>query len=387
MTRRSPFVVGVNLTWLVPGVVGGSEEYTLRLLLAVPSLLPDHLRLRIYGRPDLLDAYPDLAGGAEYVTTPPVRSKAARIALEHSWLAHRSRNDDVVHHAGGTVPYVRAKPTVVTVHDPQPLDHPENFDPVKRRWLALALPHSVRVARLVLCPSRYTADRLRQLLAVPEHRVRVVPHGHRVAGGPAGDAPSWSSRVAGASIEPERFGRYLLYPAIAYPHKRHCDAVRLLACLGPGLDDVQVVFTGRPGPESGAIHAEAARLGVADRVHHLGRVPAPDLEDLYRSAAALVFPSAYEGFGNPALEAMSLGCPAVVSDAGALPEVVGDAGLVVPVGDVTALAEATRSVLVDRRLADELRAKGRARARCFDVGIAAARLADVYGELASTRRA
>jgi len=378
-----PTTIGVNLTWLVPGVVGGSEEYTVRLLEAVAPFLPEGVGLRLYGRDDLARAHPALVGLHRFVRVPALPGgRVSRVALESSWLAGLTRGDAAVHHAGGTVPPLRLAPAAVTVHDPQPLDMPENFDRLKRWWLGRSLPHAVGAARLVLCPSRFTADRLRDLLGVPDEKLRVVPHGHRSPPAEPDDGEG-SGRRSRAAVA---YGRYVLYPAIAYPHKRHVDVVRLLDRLGPGHEDVAVVFTGRPGPESGAVAAEAERLGVADRVHVLGRVPAAELEVLYRSASALVFPSAYEGFGNPALEAMGLGCPAIVSDAGALPEVVGEAGLVFPVGDVDAMAGKVARVLDTPDLADELRRRGRARAADFDVDIAAKRLADVYRELVDAGR-
>ncbi|MEM9565562.1 MAG: glycosyltransferase family 1 protein [Actinomycetota bacterium] len=374
----APAAVGVNLTWLVPGVVGGSEEYTVRLLEAAGPRLPPGLRLRLYARPDLLDAHPGLGHHHEVVLAPVLPGgRAARVVQEATWLAGQSRADAAVHHAGGTVPVRRTVPSAVTVHDLQPLEQPENFHPVKRRWLAWSLPRAVAAARLVLCPSGHTADRLREVLRVPADRIRVVHHGHRL---PA------LEHDRGADGPQHRFGRYVLYPAIAYPHKRHIDVVRALARLGSGLDDLAVVFTGRPGPETAAITAEAARLGVAERVVQLGRVPWADLAALYRSAVALVFPSAYEGFGNPAVEAMGLGCPVVASDAGALPEVISDAGLLAPIGDVDAIAAAITRVATEPGLAATMRTRGRARAREFDVDIAADRLLDVYRELAGPSR-
>ena len=379
MTARSELpAVGVNLTWLVPGVVGGSEEYTVRLLEAVHPLIDGRLRLRLYVRPEFGAAHPRLLDRQPVVTAPAIGSKPGRVALEHTWLAAVSAGDDVVHHAGGTVPYLRSAPAIVTIHDLQPLEMPENFGPVKRAWLARAIPHAARSARLVLCPSRFTADRLQELLGIPEERVRIVRHGHRPT----------SCRPTGAVPGPgpvQRFGRYLLYPAIAYRHKRHVDAVQALARLGPGFDDVKLVLTGRPGPELETVLAEASLLGVGGRVVALGRVPAAELDELYRSAVALVFPSSYEGFGNPALEAMSVGCPVLAADAGALPEVIDDAGLLFPVGDSTALADAIARVLGEPALAGSLRERGLARARAFDAGIAARQLADVYCEVADSR--
>ncbi len=372
---------GVNLTWLVPGVVGGSEEYTIRLLEAAGPMLAPQLELRLYGRADLARAYPGLAADHEWVEAPVwPGGRLGRVAQEATWLRGRSRHDDVVHHAGGTVPLGGRRPMVVTVHDLQPLEHPENFGPIKRRWLGRSVPRAVDTAELVLCPSSNTADRIHELLGVAAHRIRVVPHGHR----PPPASPPTADGDDGRVAPTERYGRFLLYPAIAYPHKRHIDLVRLLDRLGPDRSDVDLVLTGRPGPESERVLAEAGRLGVGHRVHQLGRVPAAELHALYRAADALVFPSSYEGFGNPAVEAMGLGCPAVVSDAGALPEVVGSAGLVFPVGDIGAMADAVGRVLDDQDLAEDLRRRGRERAPEFDVEIAAARLVDVYREMTDT---
>ncbi len=398
-TERSTGVatIGVNLTWLVPGVVGGSEEYTVRLLQAVAPLLDGKTELRLYVRAELLAAYPDLADLHRTVVAPGVGSKAGRVGLEQTWLARATLGDRFVHHAGGTVPFVRSQPAVVTVHDLQPLEMPENFHPLKRAWLARVIPYAVRSARLVLCPSGFTADRLQHVLGVPADKIRVVNHGHRrprassstttsatasATGSTASPIMSTDAEHAGSAPDPRtRFGRYLLYPAVAYPHKRHIDVVRALARLGPDAKDVQVVFTGRAGPELPNVMAEARRTGLADRVHALGRIPVAELEALYRSAVALVFPSAYEGFGNPALEAMNLDCPVVASDAGALPEVVGEAGVVVPVGDVAGFAVAIESLLNDATLGDRFRRLGADRARGFDSGIAARQLAEVYCEL------
>ena len=257
-------------------------------------------------------------------------------------MAAATRNDDVVHHAGGVVPLVASTPTVVTVHDLQPLEMPDHFSALKRRWLGAMIPRSVRTARLVLCPSRFTADRIGACLGVGPDRVRVVPHGHEpVAAVDAVDP-----------VDPDlvdRYGRYLLFPAIAYPHKRHVDLIAALDHLRRRFDDVSVVLTGRPGPSSAAVDEEVRRRGLAGRVHVLGRVPDDELDRLYRSATALVFPSAYEGFGNPVLEAMIRGCPVVTTDAGALPDVVGEAGIVVPVGDPRAIAAAVERVLTEQR--------------------------------------
>jgi glycosyltransferase involved in cell wall biosynthesis len=246
---------------------------------------------------------------------------------------------------------------------------PENFGWVKRHWLNRMIPYSSRVAAVVVCPSRFTADRLVERLGIPSEKIRVVPHGHDPV-----------DRAESAGVMGERLGsrRFVLYPAIAYAHKRHGDVVAAVAALPKSCDDLQVVFTGRPGPETGNLRAQAAALGLGRRVHFTGRLPEAELDWLYRNAQAMVFPSAYEGFGNPAVEAMSRGCPVIVSDAGALPEVVGSAGLVIPVGDVTALTVAIGDTVGDNERARCLRASGLQRARGFATSIASKTLLAVY---------
>lgn len=364
--------VGINLLWLVPGVVGGSEEYTLRLLRAFGPDNSQGLRFRLYGQRALFETHPDLASSFEtHVAPERAASKLGRIGAENSWLAAATRHDDLVHHAGGVVPVVRSQVAVLTIHDLQPLEMPEYFSPVKRRWLAIMLPRSVRAARSVLCPSRFTAERVQTMLGVSPSRVHVVRHGfeQQVAG--VVD-PSVDKRLR------SRFGRYLLLPAIAYPHKRHADLVHALHQLRDRFEDLSVVFTGREGSEVPALDRLTARLGLGDRVHHLGRVDEGELDALYRSAAALVFPSAYEGFGNPVLEAMTRGCPVIASDAAALPEVGGSAVLTVPVGDTAALGDAISRLLTEPELPDELRSAGLVQAKQFSSTDAAGQLLECY---------
>lgn len=367
--------VGVNLLWLVPGVVGGSEEYTLRLLRAFDQFGGDEPRLRLYGQRALFEAHPDLGERFETVVSPRADfaavSKVARIGNEHSWLAMASRHDDLVHHAGGVVPAIRSTPTVLTIHDLQPLEMPQHFSAARRRWLAATVPPSVRSARLVLAPSQYTLDRVHALLGAPRSKLEVVPHGQRSLVPGVLDADTDRRLRA-------RYGRFALLPAISYPHKRHLDLVAATVRLADRFAGLSVVITGRPGPLTAAITAEAVRAGLSSRVHQLGRVPERELDALYRSATFTVFPSEYEGFGNPVMEAMARGCPVISSDATALPEVVGSAGLIVPVRRPDALAGAMARILDEPVLAEQLRAAGVVRAKQFSWEVAGGRLGECY---------
>src|SRR5690606_16446465 len=131
-------------------------------------------------------------------------------------------------------------------------------------------------------------------------------------------------------------GPYVVHPAITYPHKNHLVLLEAVSRV-PGL---HAVLTGGPAGNEEAVTRRAAAPDLAGRVHRLGRVPRADLDALLAGAVALAFPSRYEGFGVPVLEAMALGCPVAAADATALPEVVGDAGLLVGPDDVAGWAEA-----------------------------------------------
>lgn len=344
--------------WLVPGVVGGTEEYTIRLLRAVHTLDPNDIWVKLYCQPELLDAYPELEQRFEVRIGPPLRSKIMRIAAENTWLLAATGEDDLVHHAGSMAPWFNRHPYVITLHDIQPLDKPENFHPWKQRWHQKMLPRAIAGAELVLCPSEFSARRATEVLGLAGGHTVVVPHGHsEVAAGPP--SPAVAAEIKAS------YGRYVLYPAISYPHKRHADLLDALDFLRNRFSDLSVVFTGRPGPCHDSLLTKTSELELSDRVFFLGRVDEERLDALYRCAEALVFPSEYEGFGNPALEAMARGCPVVATNAGSLPEVIGDAGLLVEPRRPRALAAAIARVLDDEELNSSLRHAGRERAKQF----------------------
>lgn len=377
MSER-PLRVGVNLLWLVPGVVGGSEEYTTRLLRGLAEDPPDDLHLTVFALAPFAVAHPDLVAAYPTVTVRlDGRNKPRRVAAEALWLARQAdaRNVEVLHHAGGVVPPGPALArfrSVLTIHDLQPLALPENFRPVKRRWLSTMIPRSAARAEVILTPSEPASASVVDLLGVPGHRVRTVPHGIDVP------APVPVDRLAAAR---ERFGlgeRVILYPAITYGHKDHLTLVRAFARLAPSRPDLTLVLPGGEGSAEAEVVAAIRASGVGGQVRRLGRISWSDLAALYALATVVAVPSRYEGFGAPALEAMVSGVPVVVADATALPWVVGDAGLRAPVGDVGRWAAELGRVVDDPSVQATLAAAGRARARAFSWDRSSAALADGY---------
>jgi glycosyltransferase involved in cell wall biosynthesis len=365
--------VGVNLLWLVPGVVGGSEEATVRTLTAIAERGPDDLRLVLFALDDFVSTYTDLA--ASFTTVPlrlSGRLKPLRVAAEHTWLPAQLRHAraEVVHHAGGTMPTRSGRPTVVTVHDLQPLDVPSNFPPVRVRYLRWALPRAARRAKVLVTPSAFVRNRMIELLDADPERVVVVPHGvEPCPSGPPADEIRRRYRLDGP---------FFVFPAITYPHKNHLVLLRAFASVAATDPEVALVLAGRPGPAEEAVSAEIERLGLGGRVRRPGRVPAGDLATLLGQAVALVFPSRYEGFGLPVVEAMAQACPVIAADRTALPEVVGGAGQLLDPDDEAGWAAAMVELLSDSAARGRWAAAARERARDFSWASTAMGVLDAY---------
>ena len=348
-------MIGLALLTLVPGELGGSESATSGLLqaLARGGTLP----YRVYLPPVAPDAHEGLPYDIlrEYrpARTIPERLIAMAIATAHPGpLRVRLRSADVVHFPLTIrLPSVAA-PSVVTLHDLQHLDLPALFPRAERIFRAFFWHRSVRDARLVVCPSEFVRDRTSELLGIDAERVRVIPHGIDHA------------RFTPGTTEREPF---LLYPARPWPHKDHERLYDAFALLRRERPELRLVLTGGG-------HSGRAPEGVDVR----GAVTLDELVSLYRRAAALIFPSRYEGFGQPVLEAMACGCPVACSDIPPLVELAAGAARTFPPGDAAAMASAVRDVLADPEPFGE---RGLARAAAFTWERAAAQYEDVYREL------
>lgn len=352
--------VGVNLCWLVPGVVGGSEQAMTRALRALADHRPADVEIVLFGLRSLREAHPDLVERFETHTLPvPGGVKPLRVLAEHTWLplAVRRHHIDVLHDAGGTSPGRVGAPRVLTVHDIQPLEIPRNFGWVKVVYLKWAVPRAVAAATRVMVPSEFVRNRLVDRLGADGDRIDVVPW----------SVPPVMEGTPIASVRARYgiIGSIVLVAGITYPHKDHVVAVQAMRHLVDRHKETTLVLIGGEGPAEQQVVDEIERQGIADRVVRTGRVPEPVVASLFRHAVVLVVPSRYEGFGIPALEAMAVGTPVIVADAGSLPEVVGAAGAVVPVGDDAQLAVELHRILSDPEHAAAMADAGRARAAEF----------------------
>ncbi len=320
---ESRLSISVNLLWCIPGVVGGSEDYMVRQLAGLRAVRDDEVTLHCL--PDFVGAHPELTSAFAVEEAPiAVSSRALRILAEHTWLLRRTRAADIVHHGGGTVPLAGVGRTVVTVHDLQYLTFPEYFSSSRRAYLSTMVPRSVRRADVVAVPTGYVRDTVVNAFGVDPDHVVVVPHGVD---------PDLRRRAPDPAEMRSRYGLgegpVLVLPAITHPHKGHRFLLEVMARYWSD-PDLRLVLIGGRGAAEDDVNATIDRLGLADRVIRPGRVPGADRDGLVALADALVFPTQYEGFGAPVIEAMALGTPVIASDQPAVAEVLGDAGLVRP---------------------------------------------------------
>lgn len=318
-------------------------------------------------------AYPGAAGLALSFTRLPTNRPAVRFVWEQAvqpWALWRE-DIDLLHCPALVGPMLGGRPFVVTVHDLSYHHYPDAFRPANRSYLRILGERSVRRARRVIAVSQSTKDDLIEHYGLPAGRVDVVHHGVDEAFRPlpADEVAAFCARQG----TPERF---LLFVGTLEPRKNVVRLVEAYARLPRSCPPL--VLVGGKGWLYDEVFRRVEELGLAGRVRPAGYVPAEDLPCWYNAAEALVYPSLYEGFGLPPLEAMACGTPVISSTASSLPEVVGDAGLLVDPEDVDALAAAMDRVLADAGLRERMRAAGLERARRFTWEGAARKTADTY---------
>ncbi len=281
--------------------------------------------------------------------------RASVLLRELWWYPFRLsalRGPDVLHCPTYYGPVRPRVPTVVTVHDLAVYRYPEAFRRWTRLYVPRAVPRVLRAASRVIAVSEFTASELETLLRVPREKIRVVPN---------------AVDEVFAAEGPRADGDYLLAVGTLEPRKNLARTVEAAARAGRELRVVGA--RGWGGVEAHGGH-----------VAWLGEVDDAELARQYRGAACLIYPSLYEGFGIPVLEAMACGAPVVTSAGGATEEVAGGAAVLVDPLDVEAIAAGIEDALGRD---DELRARGLERAQAFSWDVTAARTQEVYREAAA----
>ena len=254
--------------------------------------------------------------------------------------------------------------TIPSFYQPWDLQHrhlPEFFPARERDRRDASYRAFCEQAALVVVASDWVKRDLTAQYGIPDERIAVVNVPPVTSAYPHPTSRERTSMRERLQLP----GRFLLYPAQAWPHKNHARLLRALALLRARGLRIPLVCTGASNEHSAAVRRAAGEAGVADDVVFLGFVAPEDLAGLYYVASALVFPSLFEGWGMPVLEAFRAGLPVTCSNATSLPELVGDAALVFDPLDVEAIAYAVNRIWVDEDLRIRLRERGRERAQAF----------------------
>jgi len=330
--------IGLNLIFLVPGETGGMEVATRELLPALAAAAPAETRFTAFvnrdGGPGPWDEI-----GRTVVVPVRVANRAEWVRGEQQLLPRLAvaAGVDLVHSLASTAPAWGAFRRVVTVHDLIYRRHPEAHGAMRALGMRVLVPLAVRRAHRVIADSQSTRDDLVRALRTPAGKVDVVPLG---IGTIRRSAPTAESELRERLDLAGR--RVLLSLSAKRPHK---NLARLLDALALVEDPPILVLAGYPTEHERELRAHAAAIGVADQVRWPGWLSDSDVEGLWSLSAAFVYPSLYEGFGLPVLEAMARGVPVACAATSSLPEVAGLAALLFDPTDPRAIANALSELL------------------------------------------
>jgi glycosyltransferase involved in cell wall biosynthesis len=348
--------VGVNLLFLTPGEMGGLEVYSRELVRALAAR--DDVRLTLFLNRLAGPEWRELAPAGVAPMDPRARIQWVGGDQVQAVRLARRTGVELVHSLASTGPATGRFARVVTVHDLHYRVHPEAHFGIRALGMRALVPLAVRRAHRVIVPSETTRADLLRFTGVSPERVEVIPEGLGQSPRSDGDRAGARERLA-AGERP-----VLLSVSAKRPHKNLARLIGAVAEI-PTERRPLLVLPGYPTPHEQELRELALRRGVEGDVRFLGWVSADVLESLYAAADAFVFPSLYEGFGLPVLEAMARGVPVATSGRASLAEVAGDAALKFDPEDERSIATALERMLDDDGLRERLRAAGRARAGEF----------------------
>jgi glycosyltransferase involved in cell wall biosynthesis len=348
----------INGLFLIPNRVGGSETYLRGLVRSLAAIDGENEYIICLG-PEAAPTF-RLTNRWRILTSPgPSTQRAVRIALEQVWLPRVANaiGVDVIHSAGYTSPLVSRAARITSIHDMNYRRHPEDMSALERLVYSVLVPLAARRSHRVFALTYAARADIMRWTGIGESKIDVIHLGHRGAwpGDPAAD----EQRVLAAGVVQP----FLLGVAASYPHKNTYRLIQAFPIVSSTSISVGLVMVGHAGRAQRAI--EAAAAAKAGIVQLLGWVDDALLASLYRRSVGLAFPSLYEGFGLPIVEAMALGTPVLTSSYGAMMEVANGAAELVDPYDVGAIKIGLQRLVDDSTRREELRQLGRRRAAEF----------------------
>lgn len=366
--------------------ISGVEYYALGLLEGLLRVDSRHEYVVYTNQPQLIIPRIQLGAGRARVKDTGIRWRVTRIGWEHCRLPALARQDalDVLHCPSYICPWRRTSvPYVVTIHDTIALDHPRWCKLSNALYYNLLMASSARTAARVIAVSNRTAADLHRTIGLPAEKVRVIPCG--------------IDRIFRAAVDPQacsriraRYGlpdRYILHVGNLEPKKNARILLDVQAQLRKRGLPHKLVFVGHRSWRANAALREIRREAAAGNVVHAGYVDRRDLPAVYRMADVFAFPSLYEGFGFPPLEAMACGTPVVSSSRGSLDEVLGRAACLANPEDDNEIVEAVIEMIFDRTARQQHIEEGLRQSARFDWDTAARATLAVYAEVGAERGA
>jgi glycosyltransferase involved in cell wall biosynthesis len=345
--------IGVNALYLIPGGVGGTEIYLRALLSALAEIDTENEYFVFCNRETGAGLAPKSPNFITVEQRVRATSRPWRILWEQTALpiAAARFKLDVMLNPGFTAPLACPCPQVTVFHDLQHKRHPEHF-----RWFDLPfwnffLFWSAHVSRLLVAVSEATAADLRKVYRMRESKIRVIA---------SGVDPVFFD--VGQRRRPEPF---LLTVSTLHPHKNLDRLLRAFALFRGSHPEFRLVVCGMHGFSTGPLHELRDSLGLADAVEFPGWIPREDLYDLYAKASAFLYPSTFEGFGLPLLEALAAALPTACSNIEPLSTIAGEGALQFNPSDTGAIAASMCRLVDDQALRDGLSAAGPRRAADF----------------------
>jgi glycosyltransferase involved in cell wall biosynthesis len=340
----------------------GTENYSLNLIRHLVALESDHCYRLYFNRPPPIELFPTTADLQRRVMPFPRLWTHLRL----SWEMTR-QPPDVLFVPAHVLPLVHPQPSVVTVHDLGYLHYPGAHRLLDRLYLDLSTRYNARAARRVIAVSQATKDDLVQHYGIEPDKITVVYSGYDETMQPVEDEATIKEVKARYGIG----GDYVLYVGTLQPRKNLGRLLEAYATVRKQANDnrkgeaPRLVIAGRKGWLYDQIFRQVEQLGLETEVIFTGYVPQDDLPALLSGARLFVFPSLYDGFGLPVLEAMACGTPVLCSNVASLPEVAGEAALLVDPLDVKGMAEDMERLLRDEGLRSQLVERGFQQVRRF----------------------
>lgn len=353
--------IGIDATALPPQPVGAGN-YIIQLIRALAALEPDDEYVIFAQRSGRMLIELPTSGRFHWRVVDDM-SPALRLLWEQTVLPRLSWQEqiDVLHSLHYTRPLWLGCASVVTFHDMTFFLYPHLHTRSKRFFFPLATRFSARRAQAIIADSENTRQDIIRLLKVPKEKVFKVLLGVDPSFRPIRDS-SLKRRIGEHYHLPEKF---ILYLGMVEPRKNLPLLIRAYKDLVNRGFEEHLVLAGRFGWMYEDVLRLVETFGLQDLIHFTGYISQNDLPVVYNLARVFVYPTLYEGFGFPPLEAMACGVPVITTNVSSLPEIIGDAGILIPADDQEALVNAMERILKDRGLRDELASKGPLRAGLF----------------------